>query len=292
MVPIGVLAHDDRVDDDDARPDEPERRQHVDGNVEARQQGDGARDEIGMPRPTQGNPSRSSSNGARTRDASAKPARPLRSISESWLLMTWRRSARPCARSIPAGRRPRAARSPRRRSRSRSGPLSRRPRPSSSDTTSKRASWRSVSSKPSTTVATSPRCRRSRPPATTEPGSSNSFPRYACPFVRSRISPRSVRRPARQVQRRAAHGLGRLVQGQAVPPQVVFRYLDRGVVGRRVHGVHLRDLGNRGEIVPHPLGDLPSPDTATSTACDRSPSPEWSASPSGPETSTWRRRCS
>ena len=57
---------------------------------------------------------------------------------------------------------------------------------------SNRAYW-SVSSNPSTTVATSP--SRSRLPSARVHSirSSNSALRYACPIVRSRISPRSVR---------------------------------------------------------------------------------------------------
>ena len=76
-------------------------------------------------------------------------------------------------------------------------------------------------------------------------------------MVRSRISPRSVRhRPAGKVERRAADGVGDLIERQSVPPQIVLRYLDGDLVGWRAHEVDVRDLGNRGEIVANPLGDL------------------------------------
>ena len=62
--------------------------------------------------------------------------------------------------------------------------------------------------------------------------------------------------PARQVERRPAHRLRHLVERHPVPPQVVLRDLDRDLVGRRAHDVDLRDLRNRGQLVPDALGDL------------------------------------
>ena len=107
LVPVDVLAHDDRVVDHDAQhQDEAEQRQHVDRDVEPGISARAPKNEIGMPRLTQ-NARRSSRNSASTRNTSANPATPLRSISESWLFSD---SALFChtVRVTPSGRRARA----------------------------------------------------------------------------------------------------------------------------------------------------------------------------------------
>ena len=148
---------------------------------------------MGIPRLTQ-NASRSSRNSASTRKTSAKPAKPLCSISASVLFSD---SASFCqtVSETPSGRRACASATyPVARAAMSSALWSpvRKTETIIVGSTSKRASW-SVSSNPSTTVATSPRRRRLPSARVQSTRSSNSAPRYACPMVRSRISPRSVR---------------------------------------------------------------------------------------------------
>ena len=151
------------------------------------------RNEIGIPRLTQ-NARRSSRNSASTRNTSANPATPLRSISESWLFSD---SASFChtVSVTPSGRRARASSTYCMASSAISTALwspVRKTETSIVGSKSKRAYW-SVSSKPSTTVATSPSRRRLPSGRVHRTRSSNSAPRYACPMVRRRISPPSVR---------------------------------------------------------------------------------------------------
>ena len=135
------------------------------------------RNEMGMPRLTQ-NARRSSRNSASTRNTNANPAKPLRSISASWLLSD---SASSCqtVSETPSGRRACASSTYSVASAASSIALW-SPVPKTETiivgSTSKRAYW-SVSSNPSTTVATSPSCRRLPSGRVQSSRSSNSAPR-------------------------------------------------------------------------------------------------------------------
>ncbi len=130
-----------------------------------------------MPRLTQ-NARRSSRNSASTRNTSAKPAKPVCSISASWLLSD---SASFCqtVSETPSGRRACASATYSVASAARSTALwspVRKTETIIAGSTSNRAYW-SVSSNPSTTVATSPRCRRLPSARVQSARSSNSAPR-------------------------------------------------------------------------------------------------------------------
>ena len=61
---------------------------------------------------------------------------------------------------------------------------------------------------------------------------------------------------ARHVERAVAHGMGDLIEGQAVPAQRVFRNLDGNLVGAYVGDGHLRYAVDGGKFVPQLLCDL------------------------------------
>ena len=152
------------------------------------------RKETGIPRATQPASLRRRKR-ARTRNTSTNPVRPLRSSRESRSRRILLSSCQVVSR-MPSGSRgwvsstycftrsemARALWSPTRNTFT-----------MTAGSPSKRADW-SVSAKPSTTVATSPMRRRVPSGRVVSGSAANSAPRYACPSVRSRISPPSVSR--------------------------------------------------------------------------------------------------
>ena len=60
---------------------------------------------------------------------------------------------------------------------------------------------------------------------------------------------------AGEVERGPPHGVGDLIEGHPVPPQGRFRDLDGDLVGRSAHDVDLGDLRQDGQLVAHALGD-------------------------------------
>ena len=151
------------------------------------------RNETGMPRLTQ-NARRSSRNSASRMKTTTKPDRPFRTINDRRALSNFAWSCQTVI-EIPSGNVAWVRSTKSLTSRPMSSALWSPVRKTESRTVgsmSKRANW-SVSAKPSTIVATSP--RRSRVPSAlvTRTMSSYSAPRYACPIVRRRISPLSLR---------------------------------------------------------------------------------------------------
>ena len=61
-------------------------------------------------------------------------------------------------------------------------------------------------------------------------------------------------RSAGQIERRASHGTGHVVEGQPVTPKRQLRHFDRDLVGPRTHELDLGNLWDGREIVPNPLG--------------------------------------
>ena len=61
--------------------------------------------------------------------------------------------------------------------------------------------------------------------------------------------------PPGQIERRAAHRVRHLPEAEAVAAQRLLRNLDGDFVAANARDLDLRDLGHRGELVTHPLGE-------------------------------------
>ena len=64
----------------------------------------------------------------------------------------------------------------------------------------------------------------------------------------------AAHRAARQIERRAAHGVGHVVEGEPVAPERRLRHLDGDLVGPRARYLNERDRGYRGQVVANPVG--------------------------------------
>ena len=212
---------------------------------------------MGMPRLTQ-NAKRSSRNSASTRNTSANPAKPLCSMSESWLFSD---SASFCqtVSDTPSGRRACA-----------SATYSVARAAMSIALLVSRAEdgdhHRRLDVELGLLIGLLEPVDHRRHVAEAQAAAVGPRPQHQVlelrPAVRlpdrpqQDLPPLRPHRPARQVQRRAPNRIRHLVERHPVPPQVVLRDLDRDLVGRRAHDVDLRDARGRGQLVPHPLRDL------------------------------------
>ena len=126
---------------------------------------------------------------------------------------------------------------------------------STAGSASRRPNW-SVSANPSTTLATSPTCRRVPSARAMSTRFSNSVPQVRLPHgAQPDLAVLALDRSAWKVDGGPPHGADDVVEGQSVTPQRRLRDFDGDLVGTHAGELDLRDFRQAEQLVAHALGD-------------------------------------